>query len=145
MLRWIAIVILGMNLLWLAACTSTPPAPSKPALSPAQVQKLQQMRLPSKLPVPVDDIKATVEPIIGGYGHKNLYYDIVRTGRKLWISVYITFDKDIISLSKFQILQTKCIAALAEKYQDFYFELLPDIQLDSIDEEKIKAHTEEED
>ena len=71
----------------------------------------------------VDDIKATVEPIIGGYGHKNLYYDIVRTGRRLWISVYITFDKDIISLSKFQILQTKCIAALAEKYQDFYFEL----------------------
>ena len=83
------------------------------------------------------------EPIIGGYGHKNLYYDIVRTGRKLWISVYITFDRDIISLSKFQILQTKCIAALAEKYQDFYFELLPDIQLDSVDEEKIKAHTEE--
>ena len=61
----------------------------------------------------VDDIKATIEPIIGGYGHKNLYYDIVRTGRKLWISVYITFDRDIISLSKFQILQTKCIAALA--------------------------------
>ena len=91
----------------------------------------------------VDDIKATVEPIIGGYGHKNLYYDIVRTGRKLWISVYITFDRDIISLSKLQILQTKCIAALAEKYQDFYFELLPDIQLDSVDEEKIKAHTEE--
>ena len=57
MLRWIAIVILGMNLLWLAACTSTPPAPSKP-LPPAQIQKLQQMRLPTKLPVPVDDIKA---------------------------------------------------------------------------------------
>ena len=54
-----------------------------------------------------------------------------------------SFDKDIISLSKFQILQTKCIAALAEKYQDFYFELLPDIQLDSMDEEKIKAQTEE--
>ena len=64
-------------------------------------------------------------------------------GRRLWISVYITFDKDIISLSKFQILQTKCIAALADKYQDFYFELLPDIQLDSMDEEKIKAQTEE--
>lgn len=40
-------------------------------------------------------------------------------------------------------MQTKCIVALVEKYQDFYFELLPDIQLDSIEEEKIKAHTEE--
>ena len=34
----------------------------------------------------IEDIKKTVEPIIGIYGHKNLYYDIVRTGRKLWIA-----------------------------------------------------------
>ena len=75
----------------------------------------------------IEDIKKTVEPIIGIYGHKNLYYDIVRTGRKLWISVYITFDKDIVSLAKFKHLQDKCIKALAQKYPDFYFELLPDI------------------
>ena len=84
----------------------------------------------------IEDIKETVEPIIGIYGHKNLYYDIVRTGRKLWISVYITFDKDIVSLSKFKILQDKCIRALAHKYEDFYFELLPDIEFDGIDLEE---------
>lgn len=78
----------------------------------------------------IQDIKMTIEPIIGIYGHKNLYYDILRTGRKIWISVYITFDKDIISLSKFKDLQTQCILALAEKYQDFYFELLPDIEFE---------------
>lgn len=81
----------------------------------------------------INDIKETVEPIIGIYGHKNLYYDIVRTGRKLWISVYITFDKDIVSLSKFKILQDQCIRALAEKYSDFYFELLPDIEFTGIE------------
>ena len=75
----------------------------------------------------IDDIKETIEPIIGVYGHKNLYYDIVRTGRKLWISVYISFEKDIVSLSKFKQLQDQCIKALASKYSDFYFELLPDI------------------
>ena len=86
----------------------------------------------------ITDIKMTVEPIIGIYGHKNLYYDIVRTGRKLWISVYITFDRDIVSLSKFKILQDQCIKALVEKYTDFYFELLPDIQFTGIpqDDEK---------
>lgn len=82
----------------------------------------------------IQDIKQTVEPIIGIYGHKNLHYDIVRTGRKLWISVYITFDKDIISLSKCKLLQNRCIKALAEKYTDFYFELLPDIEFDERDE-----------
>lgn len=80
----------------------------------------------------IADIKATVEPIIGIYGHKNLYYDIVRTGRKLWISVYITFDKDIVSLSKCKQMQTQCIKALAEKYSDFYFELLPDIEFTGV-------------
>ena len=81
----------------------------------------------------IEDIKGTVEPIIGIYGHKNLYYDIVRTGRKLWVSVYITFDKDIVSLSKFKFLQDECILALAKKYPDFYFELLPDIEFTGLE------------
>ncbi|MFR8180231.1 MAG: hypothetical protein ACLU80_10335 [Dorea sp.] len=84
----------------------------------------------------IEDIKKTVEPIIGIYGHKNLYYDIVRTGRKLWISVYITFDKDIVSLSKFKHLQDKCIKALAQKYQISTSELLPDIEFTGIEEEE---------
>lgn len=82
----------------------------------------------------IDDIKETIEPIIGVYGHKNLYYDIVRTGRKLWISVYISFEKDIVSLSKFEQLQDQCIKALASKYSDFYFELLPDIEFTGIED-----------
>ena len=82
----------------------------------------------------IDDIKETIEPIIGVYGHKNLYYDIVRTGRKLWISVYISFEKDIVSLSKFKQLQDQCIKALASKYSDFYFELLPDIEFNGIED-----------
>ena len=82
----------------------------------------------------IDDIKETIEPIIGVYGHKNLSYDIVRTGRKLWISVYISFEKDIVSLSKFKQLQDQCIKALASKYSDFYFELLPDIEFTVIED-----------
>ena len=82
----------------------------------------------------IDDIKETIEPIIGVYGHKNLYYDIVRTGRKLWISVYISFEKDIVSLSNFKQLQDQCIKALASKYSDFYFELLPDIEFTGIED-----------
>ena len=78
------------------------------------------------------DIKDTVEPVFKEYGieSENLYYDIVRTGRKLWISVYITLKKDVIKLSKFQLIQNICIKALAEKYTDFYFELLPNIEAD---------------
>lgn len=76
----------------------------------------------------ITEIKETVEPILGAYGYEKLYYDIVRTGRKLWISVYITFDRDEVSIRRFKIVQDFCIQALAKEYPDFYFELLPDIE-----------------
>lgn len=61
----------------------------------------------------------------------------MRTGRKLWISVYITLDKDELSIQKFKLLQTRCIAELTEKYTDFYFELLPEIEFNINDVEKM--------
>lgn len=78
----------------------------------------------------VQEIKDTVEPILEGYDYSEIYYDIVRTGRKLWISVYLTLEKDEISLSRFKTAQARCIDALARKYTNFYFELLPDIEFD---------------
>lgn len=78
----------------------------------------------------IHEIKQTVEPIISEYRCSRLYYDIVKTGRKLWISVYITLEKDEISLTRFKMVQNLCIDALAQKYSDFYFELLPDIEFD---------------
>lgn len=78
----------------------------------------------------VTEIKEIVEPIIEESGCTDIFYEIVRTGRKLWISVYIKLDKDELSVRKFQILQTRCIAALSETYSDFYFELLPEIEFD---------------
>ena len=76
----------------------------------------------------VQEIKEIVSPILATYGDTKLYYDILRTGRKLWISVYITMNRDMISISKFKSVQKEIIQALSKEYQDFYFELLPDIE-----------------
>ena len=76
----------------------------------------------------VQEIKDIVSPILATYGDTKLYYDILRTGRKLWISVYITMNRDMISISKFKSVQKEIIQALSKEYQDFYFELLPDIE-----------------
>ena len=79
----------------------------------------------------IQEIKETVEPIIDEYDCSDLYYDIVKTGRKLWISVYVTLEKDEISLARFKVVQTRCIEALIPKFSDFYFELLPNIEFNS--------------
>lgn len=94
----------------------------------------------------VTEIKEIVEPIILESKCTDIYYDIVRTGRKLWISAYITLNKDELSVRKFKMLQTRCIAALAETYSDFYFELLPEIEVDMEEvKEEIEAAQEESD
>ena len=90
----------------------------------------------------VSEIKQTVEPIIQESNCVDIYYDIVRTGRKLWISAYIKLNKDELSVRKFKMLQTRCIAALSEKYTDFYFELLPEIELDMEELEELQEKQE---
>lgn len=76
----------------------------------------------------IQEIKQTIEPIISDCNYSDLYYNIVRTGRKLWISAYMTLEKDEISLGKLKIIQARCIETLAQKYSNFYFELLPEIE-----------------
>lgn len=78
----------------------------------------------------VDRIKELTEPILNELGCRELHYEIVRTGRKLWISVYMTMDRDELPLRRFKRLQARCVAALQQELQDFYFELLPEIELD---------------
>lgn len=74
----------------------------------------------------VQEIQETVEPILAELDGMKPYYNIVRTGRKIWVSVYAVFDRDTISLRHIDSVQARCILALAEKHSDFYFELLPE-------------------
>lgn len=85
----------------------------------------------------IAEIRETVEPVIRTSNCEDITYDIVRTGRKLWISAYITLKKDELSVAKFKIIQARCIEALTQKYTNFYFELLPEIEFDKEDMKKL--------
>ena len=87
----------------------------------------------------IQEIKEVVEPELRECRYSELYFEVVKTGRKLWISAYIKLEKDELSVRRFQMYQNRCIAALAQKYTDFYFELLPEIDFD---EEEIRQLTE---
>ena len=89
----------------------------------------------------IREIRETVEPELKDCSYSELYFEVVKTGRKLWISAYIKLEKDELSVRRFQMYQNHCIAALAQKYTDFYFELLPDIEFD---EEEIRQQIMEE-
>ena len=49
---------LSLVMLFLVACSSSPKHPSAVQLNPALVKKLNHMRMPSSLPIPVDRVQA---------------------------------------------------------------------------------------
>ena len=89
----------------------------------------------------IQEIRELIEPQLRECRYSDLYYEVVKTGRKLWISVYITLERDELSVRRFQIFQARCISALAEKYTDFYFELLPEIEFEPEEMEEIAKET----
>lgn len=53
----IRFAIISVLMLLLAACSSTPKQPSSAVLNPILVQQLRNTSMPSRLPIPVDNIK----------------------------------------------------------------------------------------
>lgn len=72
-------------------------------------------------------IKERCEPILSYYGLEEATYDVVRTGRKVWISIYILPTGEFISVTLYSKVQDLLEVSLAEDFNDFYIELLPDI------------------
>ena len=72
-------------------------------------------------------IKEKCEPILTYYGLEEATYDVVSTGRKVWISIYILPMDEFISVTLYSKVQDLLEVSLAEEFNDFYIELLPDI------------------
>ena len=72
-------------------------------------------------------IKEKCEPILTYYGLEEATYDVVRTGRKVWISIYILPMDEFISVTLYSKVQDLLEVSLAEEFNDFYIELLTDI------------------
>lgn len=76
----------------------------------------------------IEEIKETLKPCLSALDYDSLYYEIVRTGRKLWISAYIKPTKQLLYLPHLKEIQEKCVEELGKKWDDYYFELLPDVE-----------------
>lgn len=72
-------------------------------------------------------IKEKCEPILKLYDLHETTYDVVRTGRKLWISIYVMPNGEFISVMLYSKIQDLLEEALQDDFSDFYIELLPDI------------------
>lgn len=56
------------------------------------------------------------------------FLDVVKTGRKIWINVYISQDDDMISISLLKQAHDKIVADLESQYEDIFVELIPELK-----------------
>ena len=75
-----------------------------------------------------DEIKSIIEKNLLNTNMKILHYDIIKTGRKTWISSYFKSFDNIVDIMQLKEITTKCSEELNERIGNIYFELIPDVE-----------------
>lgn len=75
----------------------------------------------------MDLIKEKTEAILIKENIKNTTFDVIRTGRKIWISIYFEPKEKWVAVAFISRVQKEIENNLKTEFEDVYVELLPDI------------------
>ena len=73
-------------------------------------------------------IKGTGQRILGEYHLEQTVCDIIKTGRKIWVSIYFKSTDDMVSMSMIKEAQGRLEAEIKQEYPDLYVELVPEFE-----------------
>lgn len=72
----------------------------------------------------VQSIKDACETILEKYSFQSLFYDVTRTGRHLWVSVYFTVPDNKLFLSKLRYASEEVDAKISSEFENCTCELI---------------------
>ena len=72
----------------------------------------------------MEEIKSICEPILAEHGMESVFYDVTRTGRHLWISVYFTIKEKSLELRRLRRATDEASEALSARFENCSCELL---------------------
>lgn len=75
----------------------------------------------------IEDIKDKTAQVLKGYQYEPVFYDITRTGRRLWVSIYFTTNVDLMSFTELEILNRELRECLMKDYENCFVELIPNV------------------
>lgn len=76
----------------------------------------------------LEQIRGIIEQELEEYDIHIDFLDIVQTGRKTWINVYIVQDSNMLDLSFLRKAQDEIISNLNENYDDIFVEFIPELE-----------------
>ncbi len=74
----------------------------------------------------LDQIRAIVDKHMQDYPYDVTFLDVIQTGRKLWVEVYIGNKTDVIHISILHRVRDEIKQELRHKYDQVYIEVIPD-------------------
>lgn len=79
----------------------------------------------------IEDIKEKAGSVLEKTQYIPVFYDITRTGRRIWISIYFTTRVDTMSFTEVAFVNEKLLEALQPTYEECFVELIPDVEANS--------------
>lgn len=76
----------------------------------------------------VDRVREVVDGFLKQHEFRINFLDVIKTGRKIWIEVYILQDGDLISIQELKQAHDEIIGELEKEYDNVYVELIPEIE-----------------
>lgn len=76
----------------------------------------------------VEEIKEISQNILEPYGFGDANYDVIRTGRKIWISIYFRTAEDAVFISRIVQAHRELKEKLEEIHPHLYVELIPEFE-----------------
>ena len=76
----------------------------------------------------VDHVREIAEHSLKKHEFDINFLDVIKTGRKIWIEVYILQEEDLISIRELKQAHDEIIGELEKEYDNVYLELIPEIE-----------------
>lgn len=80
-------------------------------------------------------IKEIGERVLIKYRFEQTVYDVIKTGRKIWISIYFKTPEDAISVAQIIKAHNELETELKKEFADLYVELIPEFEYTALNNE----------
>lgn len=76
----------------------------------------------------MDHVREVAEQSLQQHSFSINFLDMIKTGRKTWIEIYILQKEDLISIKELKQVHDEITQELKKEYQNVYLELIPEIE-----------------
>ena len=78
-------------------------------------------------PETVEEVRAVAEEELRKYSCDINFLEVIQTGRKTWVEIYIDSESDVVVLRHLHLIRDAIREKLKDKFDQYYVELIPDI------------------